>query len=554
MNNTIELELVESDGQFQQVVPHNYRFIKSRLGYDIEIRDESGVWLREIRLPDDIGRTYTLDTSSIFTGVSKFDEILSTLSSYLIQNYMAGTIKEYFAGISIVTSYLLQDNNLKSSFLKSVEIARNSTQLKAIKTLSEWLIVHEYVGYDYDFHCEISRLSFGGQSNQYLTLFNLDAELGPFVSEEMETLQAAIKNPHIHLEDRVILSLFIAFGLRPIQVSLLKQKDLIRSRETGLIFLNIPRVKQGQKFRREQFTKRLLSDELADMLEELIEIHRKVYADINTEDPPLIMRRTKGFIGNEHPYRLQSKSSRFFESEKSEMAQPIAMQKYQELYDSSNKSDSGYHLSNQGVTYRLQSIVGFLPNSPRTGRPFNLFPYRFRYTLGTNAVMEGKTEAEVMDLLDHSQGGSVKHYFRYTHEMNEILNEATNKRVEQQHFVAAWTREGDQTGNIYGEEIVEKKYFTSVGKCQKGSPCSFEPAVACYQCDKFCPNKDADAHKKALETLDERRQEILDTSTGAVVHQFDSAIAGCKAAIAYSEGEQIQFLELKSGSEVMDDE
>lgn len=554
MNNTIELELVESDGQLQQVVPHNYRFIKSRLGYDIEIRDESGAWLREIRLPDDIGRTYTLDTSSIFTGVSKFDEILSTLSSYLIQNYMAGTIKEYFAGISIVTSYFLQDNNLKNSFLKSVEIARNSTQLKAIKALSEWLIVHEYVGYDYDFHSEISKLSFGGQSNQYLTLFNLDAELGPFVSEEMEILQAAIKNPHIHLEDRVILSLFIAFGLRPIQVSLLKQKDLIRSRETGLIFLNIPRVKQGQKFRREQFTKRLLSDELADMLEELIEIHRKVYADINTEDPPLIMRRTKGFIGNEHPYRLQSKSSRFFESEKSEMAQPIAMQKYQELYDSSNKSDSGYHLSNQGVTYRLQSIVGFLPNSPRTDRPFNLFPYRFRYTLGTNAVMEGKTEAEVMDLLDHSQGGSVKHYFRYTHEMNEILNEATNKRVEQQHFVAAWTREGDQTGNIYGEEIVEKKYFTSVGKCQKGSPCSFEPAVACYQCDKFCPNKDADAHKKALETLDERRQEVLDTSTGAVVHQFDSAIAGCKAAISYSEGEQIQFLEVKSGSEVMDDE
>ena len=170
------------------------------------------------------------------------------------------------------------------------------------------------------------------------------------------------------------------------------------------------------------------------------------------------------------------------------------------------------------------------------------------------SVIEGKTEAEVMDLLDHSQNGSVKHYFRYTHEMNEILNEATNKRVEQQHFVAAWTREGDQTGNIYGEEIVEKKYFTSVGKCQKGSPCAFEPAVACYQCDKFCPNKDADAHKKALETLDERRQEVLDTSTGAVVHQFDSAIAGCKAAIAYSEGERIQVLEVKSDSEVMDDE
>jgi len=70
--------------------------------------------------------------------------------------------------------------------------------------------------------------------------------------------------------------------------------------------------------------------------------------------------------------------------------------------------------------------------------------------------------------------------------MWELLENATAKRTEQQHFTAAWNREEDLSGNIYGKEIIELHAFTAIGKCQKEAACYLEPAVACYSCDKFC--------------------------------------------------------------------
>lgn len=541
-----DLIFIEKGSELLSVVPDEQRFLYSRLGYKMEVKREDGEWLNEIIWLDDIGKATIIRTENWFTLDVELNEVLSMMLSQLLANYLGSTINSYGKAIGYFTSNFTDKNKIENAFNKALKRIQEPHELKALKTLSEYLIASEFSHYDFNFHSKIMKLSIGLNQNSYASLFTLDAELGPFVNEEMAILNNAIKNHNIHLEDRVILCLLITFGLRPIQISLLKQSDLVTNDISGIHYLNIPRVKQNTVGRRDLFTKRLLTSDLAMMISELIDTHKTVFSHLNIEDPPLIMRRIKGFIGHSHPYRQQRSIDRHFNSDLTEMAQPVAAQKYQELYENNDKSDSGYHLSNQGITFRLKSITDYLPNSPRTNRPFNLFPYRFRYTLGTNAVIEGKTEAEVMDLLDHSAQGSVKHYFRYTHEMNEILNQATNKRVEQQHFVAAWTREGDQTNNIYGQEIVEKKYFTSIGKCQKGSFCSFEPAVACYECDKFCPNKDSDAHKKALETLNERRQELQDTSTGVVVHQLDSAIAGCHAAIAFSEGEDVQFLEVNN--------
>lgn len=554
MINKSNINVERANTVFALEFPKSSRFITTRLGYKLEVKDEYGNWLKNINYPDDNGTVTKINTTDFFTGQEEIDQIISSLFQHLLSNYLGKTIMQYSKGIGLVTSEIYQGKDLESSFYTAISQVKSDSDLTAIKLLSNWLIMNELRGYKYDFHAELCKLSRGGNKNSYATLFTFDGEFGPFVSEEMEILQAATANPNIHLEDRVILLLLIFFGLRPIQISLLKQSDLIKNKDTGLYLLKIPRVKQNQQKRRKQFTKRLLNDELADSIKKLIDIHREVNRDLFLEDPPLIMRRYKTFVGKNHPYRLTSSTDYFYNSESEEIARTQAYQPYQSVYDDSYKTDEGHHLSSLGIAYRLQSIAKYLPNSPRTQRQFNLFPYRFRYTLGTNAVMEGKTEAEVMDLLDHSSPGSVKHYFRYTHEMYEILNEATNKRVEQQHFVAAWTREGEQTGNIYGQEIVEIKYFTSIGKCHKGSFCSFEPAVACYNCDKFCPSKDAKAHENALETLNDRLEELKATSTGAVLHQLDVAIAGCKAAIAYSEGKDIEFLEFHTEDRGLDDE
>ena len=195
------------------------------------------------------------------------------------------------------------------------------------------------------------------------------------------------------------------------------------------------------------------------------------------------------------------------------------------------------------------STTSYLPLSPRTGKPFYLTPYRFRYTVGSNAVMEGMTEEEVADLLDHSSTRCVKHYFRYTREMWELLENATAKRTEQQHFTAAWNREEDLSGNIYGKEIIELHAFTAIGKCQKEAACYLEPAVACYSCDKFCPNKEKSSHDNALISLKDRKKVVDESTSSSLSKQLDEAIAGCEAAIAYAEGVEVVNINEGSGDE-----
>jgi len=523
--------------------PYKDRSITTRLGYKIEVKDDSGAWLQKIIWTDDNGSASLIKTDMFFTGQADIDQITSAFLHHLLIRYLGGSIQNYAQGVELFTSEIIQGKGIEDALNIAITHIHRDSDLTAIKRLVEWFIAYELPDLSYDFAEEILKLSRGGDQNTYSSLFTLDAELGPFTREENAILKKALDDPYIHLEDRVILALCMTFGLRPIQISLLKQSDFIERADMGISYLNVPRVKQGQPTRRTQFTKRVLKPETATLIKDLISIHQNVYADLNLSDPPLIMRRTESFSRKEeHPYK-KTFNNRFFNNNNNYVENFDYSNPYQYIYDLNlDKSDFGHSIDSSQILYRLRCIEDHLPKSPRTGMQFNLTPYRFRYTLGTTAVIEGMTEPEVADLLDHSNIGSVKHYFRYTHEMFEILEEATNKRVEQQHFVAAWTREGDQEANIYGKDIIETRHFTAIGKCQKDSVCMLEPAVACYQCDKFCPSKDVNAHKNALINLEDKVEILKGTSTGSVIHPLDEAVAGCEAAIAYSEGKAVNFI------------
>ena len=414
----------------------------------------------------------------------------------------------------------IESVNSGSSVDDAFEVLISSQSVKdgvnIAKKFIQFLILNEYGGLSLARAEEILQLKgYSGSKNSYLGLFTIDEDMGPFSREELRVLNHALTNENVPVTDRLILALCLNYGLRPIQIALLKQSDFFEDQQAGVRYLKIPRVKQGAEFRRHMFSKRTVDDELAALIRNVIKHNKETYTEFNVDDPPLLFRKKGGMTFKS--YNIH----------------------HEELWNQPDKKSFFHHARSSSICGRVMRLSKFFSASPRTGKPFNIYPYRFRYTLGTNAVIEGMSEEEVADLLDHSSTLCVKHYFRYTKEMWEILENSTARRTEQKHFTAAWSRAGDLTGNIYGKEVIELHAFTAIGKCQKESACYLEPAVACYSCQRFCPNKDANAHENALISLRERQRVVAELSTITVSRQLDEAIAGCMAAVAYSNGEDV---------------
>jgi len=524
-------------------IPERYQTVVSRLGIKTKIANSNN-YLGSINVLDTNSEVIVIHPRRFMTGDEELDLVMRPFLAHLVGNYMPKTLYHYEKLINVFTSTYKHTQDLNGAIEDTVLNAhkKGAGDIAPLRNLIRWFMAYEVEGLDLDICEAVLELTFGSNQNSYLALYSLDAENGPFVREELRILQSAALNPDFHLEDRVVLKLCLEFGLRPIQISLLKQSDFIVDNKLDLAYIRIPRVKQKHQYRRTEFTERLVSSELREMIIQLIQVHYNLYSgsNLNLSNAPLIMRRHSYFwSSNEnHPY-IMSKSSEYAPKT------IINQHRYKEEFIAANLEDVTHHISSQQIDYRLDCIAELLPNSPRTGLPFQMNAYRFRYTLGTNAVTQGMTEIEVQNLLDHSSQGSVKHYFHYTHEMFEILEESTLDRIENKFFTAAWRKE-EVTGNIYGEEIIEPQFATSIGKCQKGSPCTLEPAVACYQCDKFCPNKNTEAHKSQLDSLKGRADVAKKISNREVAHQFDEAVAGCIAAIAYSEGQNVFSIQDKS--------
>lgn len=518
------------------------RVVTNRLGYKVELFDEMGEFKSLVSLPDDTNQVVKLDFVNISELSVELKEQLKGFYTYLLPRYLPNTIRHFHNAIICFAENVVNGKTIDEAI--SCAVMTNPAKfVTPLKSLVRYLILSEFAELSFDKAEEILRLEgYTSNKNAYLTLFTMDEELGPFTREELRVLNEALKNEEIYIADRLIFALCIQFGLRPIQLSLLKEKDFIEDAELGLCYLNVPRIKQkGGPFRREKFTKRIIDDELAALIKRVIASNHNSYDGLSIMEPPLFFRKA---IVTKKGVRGAVKFVENFEFNKGYYSCVNS-----EYYDTEAKESYLHHLRPRNFFFRMQNVTSYLPLSPRTGKPFHLTPYRFRYTVGSNAVMEGMIEEEVADLLDHCSTLCVKHYFRYTREMWELLENATAKRTEQQHFTAAWNREEDLSGNIYGKEVIELHAFTAIGKCQKEAACYLEPAVACYSCDKFCPNKEKSSHKNALISLTDRKQTLADSTSTSLSKQIDEAIAGCEAAIAYTEGAEVVNINKGNGDE-----
>lgn len=511
------------------------RHIKSRLGYDIELFTANGDFKSVIIVPDDTTEFEYLQTIGFNPLNDELKDILKSYVRYIIERYQAGTVQEKFWFLSRFVSEINSGHSpeqILTDLTLEDEKDERARLISSAKIFLDFLILHEYDGITYEYYEEFINLrGYTDRSNSYSALFLMDEDHGPFTREELSVLSAEVDNKRHSLPLRLLLDLCLSYGLRPIQMSLLKRSDYVRDQKTGICYLNIPRVKNCTRYRRAQFSVRILPDRTANLIERYIATTDVELGGVKSEDLPIFIARRPISLERASNYKGSERWRE--ESRRSE-----------DYYEDVAKRSYVYHKRISSLTNMLKYAEINFPLSPRTGQRFNLNPYRFRYTVGTQAVMSGCTPEEVADLLDHSSTLCVKHYFRVTQEMWEILEQATQSRIEQRHFTAAWMREDDLKGNIYARAVYEPRCFTAIGKCATESACFEEPAVACYSCKKFCPSKSKSAHKNALENLIQRKEHLLSVSTANLVSVLDQSIAGCHAAIAYSEGTHVTLINI----------
>lgn len=507
--------------------------VKSRLGYDIELFDEYGGFLSVIKLPDDTGEIIYLKSQYLNLLGIELREVVRSYLRYILERYHASTVRIKYKFLDFFACEISKGVHVKE-FLDSLsvlETKEKSAYISACKEFLNFLLLCGYEDLSLEAYEDFLKLrNYSGKDNSYLSLFVMDDARGPFTREEVSVLSGEVDNPSLPLEFRLVLDLCLCFGLRPIQISLLRRKDFIKNYKTGVSYLNVPRVKQNSRSRRVQFSSRILTERTASLIQ--------VYID-STHNPDGIDSAELPLFINPNPIHLE-RDGNALGSHYWEDTERLSS----DYFSSDSKQAILYQKSSGKINYILWGNEHRLPLSPRTGKKFSLCAYRFRYTVGTQAVMSGCSPEELADLLDHNDTNSIKHYFRFTNEMWEILENATLSRIEQKQFTAAWMREGDLVNNIYSF-VCEPRNFNVIGKCSAQSICFEEPAIACYSCERFCPNKDVSAHESALDGLVERKERLLTISTSNVVSVIDQAIAGCRAAIAYSEGQEIVLINLK---------
>lgn len=393
-----------------------------------------------------------------------------------------------------------------SSQLSAIMLANKSDQRVwlAIRQFANYAIENSYWGFDETVIFKLDEVVIpSANQKQRVSLF--DNENGPFTRSEIAQISTAIQDGKLSLKHEVMVRLAMKFGLRPIQMALLREEDVYYDSKVFAWFINIPRVKgKVAQLRRNEnnFLLRQLPQELADDIQALIasESDRSLCDLDGIRRPrPLFKRKTV----NEH------------------------------YLNDKKLADYAWHQSSNLVSQAFRKIIqeslglksAYVKDEHGNPLPLKITAYRFRYTLGTRMVLEGKTPEEVAIALDHSSTASVSHYFRYNRDLIDFIDDTFESSKVLSNSVARW--EGyiiDDDSTVKGT-VVRGKDLVNLGKCLKQSRCEWHPSVSCYGCGQFRPFKNAD-HESQLKVIEAERDFVRYNSSGPVQHQLDEAYEG----------------------------
>lgn len=138
--------------------------------------------------------------------------------------------------------------------------------------------------------------------------------------------------------------------------------------------------------------------------------------------------------------------------------------------------------------------------SPRTGQLLNLFPLRFRRTLATDMGVQGASRAQIAQALGHSDLQNVEVYMAASAAIVDRMKEEGAFDFQDEVIDLFQGRVGDPNEENVSEQRVPgaapqvgglSGITGHIGACQKSSPCSLTPPLSCYTCQKFVAFDDA---------------------------------------------------------------
>jgi hypothetical protein len=313
-------------------------------------------------------------------------------------------------------------------------------------------------------------------NGSYFTLVANDPKRGAFTEQELRSIRngvdLAYEEGNISSIEWTLVWFLIATGLRPVQIARMKILDVIITSgpEGQEVTLAVPLAKGEKQIIKDKW-KRKAPSVLSEALIEYI------VNDVKDRDP---------------------QESLFFEQ-------------------SSKVSRLIKSIFQRVETYseRLQSTIP-------------IFPYRFRYTLGTRAIALGASDHEVARLLTHRQTTCIKYYRAAMPSLQQPIKEAIGEEMS---FLAK-AFQGELIGSLEdatrkgeaGALIRDFAYLMGqeLGVCGTMAICHQNAPRACLTCRKFEPFTDAPWEQFQKVLLDDIKSETEDRIRLITQEQYEA--------------------------------
>ena len=487
---------------------------------------------REGHVVDTTGLQWHMPTTSGKFATLNFRRIHNLKFRYALMRYCVHVIKTSAAGYAYTTwvdccRFLLLpypefnrahisdfEQELINCYEKMISTTRQEHklyQVSRVKSFYLWGCQYlSEVGFSVEYGSVLEVLKIpGGPKGEAVK--NEDVDAGPLhriyeLQPLYNALHTATCSSIVEQEQRAALALFIAHGRNPVNLSWLRESDLINvapGLDEPCWVIRYPRIKKRLLNPRDDFVEVHLPNEFVPYIQYLIAANRRVHA----------MSRVGGEAG-EFDIPL------FFNKSGNTAAMASG---HREAYFN---YDSGYFALLLRDFVLRQKIV-----SPLTNALLHLSPRRLRYTLATSLVKDGATQRQLAQILDHTDLQHVQVYFDLAGDIVELLDKALIGPYAQilRFFKGEFIMPGQKavndgdTGKHIPFVYIDDAPDIDLGVCGKHSLCALHPPYSCYKCPKFQAYLDAD-HASVLEYLMNQREEKFKLADKRIAGQMDEII------------------------------